>query len=83
LTVVSPAGTVTLAGTTKAVFVDESVTVTPPIGAGDVRLTVSTASSPPRIVDGFSAILVSAGAVRERFAVRETPFSVAVTTAST
>src|SRR5258705_3662564 len=51
LTVVCPAGTVTLAGTvTSDVFPLESATTTPPLGAGPPSPTVPVAGGPPRPV---------------------------------
>src|SRR5258705_6973905 len=51
VTVVCPAGTVTLAGTvTSDVFPLESATTTPPLGAGPPSPTVPVAGGPPRRV---------------------------------
>jgi hypothetical protein len=44
---VLPAGTVTLAGTWAARLLDASVTITPPVGAGLLKVTVPVLPAPP------------------------------------
>ena len=54
LEVVTPAGTVTLAGTVAAdVLLLVSVTTAPPLGADAVRVTVPVERLPPITVPGF------------------------------
>jgi hypothetical protein len=53
-TLLTPAGTVTLAGTDTTVgWLLESVTMTPPLGAGAVSVTVAPAVPPPCRLDGL------------------------------
>src|SRR6267143_407609 len=53
--VVPPAGTVTLAGTTAAGLLLESVTCAPPAGAGPFSVTVPAEGLPPVTLAGLSA----------------------------
>lgn len=54
---VCPAGTVTEGSTTAAALFEESVTSTPPVGAGEVNVTVPVELWPPVTVDGFNVRL--------------------------
>jgi hypothetical protein len=58
---VEPAGTVTLAGTVAALFELESVTLTPPVGAALVSVTVPDAVVPPVTAPGVTPRLASDG----------------------
>jgi hypothetical protein len=81
---VAPAATVTLAGTDAAVALPLlSDTVTPPAGAGPVRVTVPVLVEPSTTADGLRVRLDSVGAalaplVTPRTAERATPPPVAV-----
>ena len=56
IALVNPAGTVTLDGTVASEgLLLESATVTPPAGAGPLRVTVPVEEPPPVVLDGFSA----------------------------
>ena len=55
LALVPPAGTVTLAGTTAAGLLLESVTCAPPAGAGPFSLTVPAEGLPPVTLAGLRA----------------------------
>jgi hypothetical protein len=50
---VLPAGTVTLAGTVAAELPLESVTTAPPVGAGELSVTVPVELAPPVTLVGF------------------------------
>ena len=50
---VAPAATVTLAGTVTAAELSESVTTSPPAGAGALRVTVPVAELPPTTLAGL------------------------------
>ena len=56
VTLLLPAGTVTLEGTLAATLLLESVTCPPPAGAGPLRVTVPVEDcTPPRTLVGFNA----------------------------
>src|SRR5213078_4369937 len=55
VTLLLPAGTVTLEGTLAAVLLLESVTCAPPAGAGPLSVTVPVEEFPPATLVGFSA----------------------------
>ena len=58
----TPAATVTLAGTVAAAVLSlESETTAPPLGAGPLRVTVPVEGDPPVTLIGLSAIEESAG----------------------
>ncbi len=62
VTVVAPAGTVTLAATVAAVvLLDVSVTTVPPAGAGPLRVIVPVLEAPPFTDVGFSTTEIGAG----------------------
>ena len=71
------AGTVTLAGICAAELLSERLTVTPPVGAGPVRVTVPVEELPPTTVVGFRVRPESAGGVTVSEAVRVVPLYVA------
>ena len=50
----APAATVTLAGTCAAVLLLVSVTVTPPVGAAPLSVTVPVDELPPVTIVGFT-----------------------------
>ncbi len=86
LTVVCPAGTVTLAGTvTSDVFPLESATTTPPLGAGPPSPTVPVAGVPPGVLplnityDSSGNNVMSAANVEPLYAAEMRTFVVAVT----
>ena len=54
---VCPLGTVTIAGTVAVVLLLDRETMSPPAGAGFVRMTVPVAVAPPITEVGFSATL--------------------------
>ena len=61
VTVVAPAGTVTLAATVAAVvLLDFSVTTVPPAGAGPLRVIVPVLEAPPFTDVGFSTNVIGA-----------------------
>jgi hypothetical protein len=60
---VAPAGTVTLAGTVTALEFSESDTITPPLGAAALNVTVPVDALPPTTLAGLSATADSAGPV--------------------
>lgn len=60
VTLVAPAGTVTLAGTLAAAELSESVTTAPPVGAAAVKMAVPCEVSPPTTSVGLSVIVESA-----------------------
>jgi hypothetical protein len=60
---IEPCGTVTVAGTLAAVVLElESATVTPPLPAASVRLTVPAPDRPLTIVPGLTETLLRAAA---------------------
>ena len=65
--VVAPAATLTLAGTVAAALLLERVTVTPPVGATPLRVTVPVAEVPPVTLAGETdrplRLTVTGGAV--------------------
>jgi hypothetical protein len=61
--VVDPAGTVTLAGTKAGEPFVQRPTVTPPAGAGTVRVTVPVVESPPTTAAGLTETEETATAV--------------------
>jgi hypothetical protein len=70
----APAGTVTEAGTVAApVFEEDSVTTTPPAGAGPVSVTVPVELLPPTTLAGATLAAERAGGVTVRTAVFVTP----------
>ena len=54
VTLVAPAGTVTLEGTLAAPLLLESATCAPPVGAGPLNTTVPVEEFPPATLAGFS-----------------------------
>jgi len=58
-----PAGTVTLDGSLAADELSLSVTTTPPLGTGDVRVTVPWEEVPPVTLVGFTDNVLSATVV--------------------
>lgn len=76
---VDPAGTVTLAGTVKAlVLLLVSVTTKPPVGAGALIVTVPVTLVPTLPVVGLTETAKAAGGVTVNVAVFELPVTVAV-----
>ena len=62
----APAGTITLEGTLAAALLLESMTCTPPAGAGPLNVTVPVENcKPPKTLEGFSVNeeIVGAGGV--------------------
>src|SRR5437879_1615187 len=68
---VDPAATVTLDGTVAEVLLLERLTVTPPLGAAPLRVTVPVEGDPPVTLLGLSEIEVSVGLDEEGITVRE------------
>ena len=69
LTLVAPAGTITLDGTLAAPLLLESATCAPPAGAGPLSVTVPVEDVPPTTLVGFrvsEATVGSGGAVTVR-----------------
>jgi hypothetical protein len=64
---VAPAGTVTVEGTLAAALLLDSVTCTPPAGAGPLSVTVPvedpTPPTPPTPLEGFSISALTVGGV--------------------
>ena len=75
---VSPAATVTLAGTPAAALLDARAIVRPPTGAGSEMVKVAIAISPPETLVGLMANVAIPGAVTVRLLVLSTPFADAV-----
>ena len=72
--VLAPAATRTLAGTVAAaVLLLERVTVTPPVGAAPVTVTVPVDVLPPETFVGFNVRVDNAGGFTVRMAVFVTP----------
>jgi hypothetical protein len=64
VTLVLPAGTVTLEGTLAAALLLESITCAPPAGAGPVRVTVPVEDcTPPTTLVGFNVSEETVGGV--------------------
>ena len=59
--VVRPAGTVTVAGTVALTLSEPRVTVTPPTGAGPLRVTVPVELVPPCRLFGETAMAAKLG----------------------
>ena len=60
---VTPAGTVTLAGTLAAFELSESVIAAPPLGAAALNVTVPVDEAPPTTVAGLTETAESVGPV--------------------
>jgi len=60
---VAPDGILTVPGTVAAVLLDESVIVSPLLGAGPLIFTVPADDAPPRTDDGFRTMLTTVGGV--------------------
>ena len=58
---VAPAATVTVAGVWADELLSERVTITPPVGAGPVNVTVPVNELPPTTVVGLRVKVFSAG----------------------
>lgn len=67
LAVAEPPGTVTLAGTLVALELSESDTITPPLGAAALKVTVPVEELPPTTLVGLTATAESVGAGAGRF----------------
>jgi hypothetical protein len=79
---VAPDATVTLAGTVRAATLLDSATATPPVPAAFDNVTVQFEFTPgPRLAGLQDTPLTVAGAASEIDAVREAPFTPAVTVA--
>jgi len=72
------AGTVTLAGIVAAELLSDTATITPPVGAGPVNVTVPVVELPSNTVVGFKLTAERAGGLIVRVAVREAPLYVSV-----
>ena len=80
--VAAPAGTVRDAGTVKVVLLLDNDTSTPPAGAGCDKLTVQVEVAPvPRPVGLHMREVITRGAAKDRVALCEAVFHLAVTTA--
>lgn len=66
--VVAPAGTVTLSATTALVLLDFSPIVSPPTGAGPLRVKVPVIGAPPITVVGFRVTPETPGGITFRVA---------------
>ena len=73
LALVPPAGTVTLAGTTAAGLLLESVTCAPPAGAGAFSVTVPVEGLPPVTLVGLTVSDETIGGITVSDAVRVAP----------
>ena len=73
LALVPPAGTVTLAGTTAAGSLLESVTCAPPAGAGAFSVTVPVEGLPPVTLVGLTVSDETIGGITVSDAVRVAP----------
>ena len=73
LAVVPPGGTVTLAGTTAAELLVESVTCAPPAGAGAFSVTVPVEGLPPVTLVGLTVSDETIGGITVSEAVRVAP----------
>jgi len=80
---VLPAGIVTVAGTVAEDRLLDSEITNPPVGAGDVMLTVPVLDLPPFTELGLSDKAFRAGAKIVRVAVAEAPFKPALIVAAT
>lgn len=72
-TVTEPAGTITLAGTVRLALLLESVTGSPPAGAGALNETVQVTPVPAAIVAGVHVSEEGVGAVTLSIAVWDAP----------
>ena len=68
LPVSAPAETVTVAGTIAADELDVRLIVSPPVGAGPVRVTVPAEDAGPVTVVGFKTTEAKVGGVMDRVA---------------
>jgi hypothetical protein len=78
LDVVWPTGTETLGGTEAAELDDVKFTERPPVGAGEVRVTVPLVATPPATVAGLMVMASTPAALTVRLAVFDVPPSDAV-----
>ena len=74
---VAPAATVTVAGTTALELSDERLTVSPPIGAGPLNVTVPVEEVPPTTETGATVKPLGTGGVMLRTEFTVTPLAVA------
>ena len=73
----------TEAGKVAAPLLDVSPTANPPVGAGDVSVSVPIEFKPPRMLAGLSERLVKVGALIVSVALAEEEFKRAVIVAET
>jgi hypothetical protein len=73
VTVVAAAATVTEAGTVRMLLLFERVTLTPPLGAACVRVTVQVAEEFAPRLDGLQASEEISSGTRVTFAVADEP----------
>jgi len=76
---VAPWATVTELGTVTEASLDEVAMVTPPVGAGPLRVTVPTDAVPPVTVEGFNVRPEITGALIVKVGLRVVPPTVAET----
>jgi hypothetical protein len=81
--VVAPAGTVTVAGTVAAALLEVKATLSPPLGAAALIVTVAVEEVPPTTDVGFSVTAVTPGAFTGRLPLKVAPFAVALIVAVT